>query len=196
MHDAGSGFGTIDAIAHMSRMEFEMSAAARQPVREGRCVGPVTRQGRGTAKVTCRQQEIPGAARALDRAARFMCLKRRVHAGQPASGMPSRPFSLPNPRWRGGCRLRSACARALDRSFQMPCAPRLRRAPRVQGSSRPGRFPAADSCLERPKHTGTENFFAAKGVTCKATRGQAPETQDSPHRRGLRTLQTLPSEEK
>ena len=52
----------IDAIAHMSRMEFDMHAAARVLVRQGRCVGPATRQGRGTAKEICRQQEIPDSA--------------------------------------------------------------------------------------------------------------------------------------
>ena len=59
LHDAGPGFWTINAIAPMSRMEFDVGAAARLPARQGRCVGPVTRQGRGTAKVTCRQLEIP-----------------------------------------------------------------------------------------------------------------------------------------
>ena len=78
MHDAGPGFWTIDAIAHMFRMEFDMRAAARLPVRQGRCVGPVTRQGSGTAMVTCRQQEISGAARALDRSAHRMYPKRRA----------------------------------------------------------------------------------------------------------------------
>ena len=195
MDDAGPGFRAIDAIARMSRLAFDMRAAARLPVRHGRCVDSVTRQGSRTAKVAFHQHEFPGAAGrwigpfvSCSRSDAFMPVNRQ------AACRPDRSrVSI-----HDGAEVAVCVLHVRERStVRFGCLVRCVRGTRHDSWEQQVRSISCRPFMPcAPEAHGHGKFSRRRWVTCTATRGQAPETRDSPCRRGLRTLPALPSVEK